>query len=76
VSGGEWASGVRLLKRREVGDGLKGGLDGTEREAGARARGTTLIGLAHWAARGREGEKGHEGWLRQVGPACQALKAR
>jgi hypothetical protein len=61
---------------QEVGDGLTGGLNGTEREAGARAKGTTPIGLAHWAARGREGEKGREGWRRQVGPACQAPRAR
>jgi hypothetical protein len=32
---------------REVGDGLTGWLGGTEREAGARAKGTAPIGLAH-----------------------------
>jgi hypothetical protein len=45
----------------EVGDGLTGGLGGTEREAGARAKGTAPTALAHWAAGGREGEKGREG---------------
>ena len=38
----------------EVGDELTGGVGGTEREAGERARGTTPTSLAHWAARGRE----------------------
>jgi hypothetical protein len=61
---------------REVGDGLTGGLGGIEREAGARAKGTALTGLAHWVAEGREGEKGREGWHRQAGPACQAPRAR
>jgi hypothetical protein len=46
---------------REVGDELTGGLGGTEREAGTRAKGTVPIGLAHWLAGGREGEKGREG---------------
>jgi hypothetical protein len=44
---------------REVGDGLTGGLGRIEREreAGVRAKGTAPIGLAHWAARGREGAR-------------------
>jgi hypothetical protein len=41
---------------RGVEDGLTGGVGGTEREAGARARGTTPTCLAHWAGGGREGE--------------------
>jgi hypothetical protein len=41
---------------REVGDDLTGGVGGTEREAGTRARGTAPTNLAHWAAGGREGE--------------------
>jgi hypothetical protein len=32
---------------REVGDGLIGGLGGTEREASARAKGTAPTGLAY-----------------------------
>jgi hypothetical protein len=41
---------------REVEDGMTGGVGGTEREAGARARGTAPTSLAHWAAGGRERE--------------------
>jgi hypothetical protein len=44
---------------REVGDELTGGVGRTERESGARARGTTPTNLVHWAARvrGREGAR-------------------
>jgi hypothetical protein len=49
---------------REVGDELTGGVGGAEREAGACAKGTAPTNLAHWAAGGREGERGHEGWRR------------
>jgi hypothetical protein len=43
---------------REVGDELTGRVDGAEREAGTRAKGTAPTSLAHWAAGGREGERG------------------
>jgi hypothetical protein len=42
---------------REFGDGLTGGLHGTER-AGARARRKAPKGLAHGATGGREGARG------------------
>jgi hypothetical protein len=42
---------------REVGE-LTGGVGGTEREAGARVRGTAPTDLAHGAARER-GERAH-----------------
>jgi hypothetical protein len=45
-------------REREVGDGLTGGLGGTEREAGACVKETMPTGLAHWAAGGREGARG------------------
>jgi hypothetical protein len=45
---------------REVGDELTGGVGGTEREAGARARGTVPTDLAHRAT--RERERGRAGW--------------
>jgi hypothetical protein len=59
---------------REVGDELTGGFGGTEREAGARARGTTPTSLSHRAA--RERERGRAGWRRQAGPAYQAPRTR
>jgi hypothetical protein len=61
---------------RQVGDELTGGVGGTEREAGVRARGTAPTSVAHWAAGGREGEKGCEGWCRQARPTCQAPRTR
>jgi hypothetical protein len=45
-------------RRWEVEDELTGGVGGAERETGARAKGTTPIGLAHWTAGGREGREG------------------
>jgi hypothetical protein len=51
---------------REVRDELTGGVGRTEREAGARARGTAPTSLAHWAAGGREGENA---WARQTARA-------
>jgi hypothetical protein len=47
---------------QEVGDELIGGADGTEREAGARARGMAPISLAHGAVRERERERRRAGW--------------
>jgi hypothetical protein len=41
----------------EFDDELTGGVGGTEREIGARAKGTTPTGLAHWTAGGREGAR-------------------
>jgi hypothetical protein len=45
-------------REREVGDGLIGGLGGTEREAGVCAKGTMPTGRAHWAGGGWEGARG------------------
>jgi hypothetical protein len=61
---------------REFGDEMTGGVGETKREAGARARETAPTSLAHWAAGGREGEKGRDNWRRQAGPTCQAPRAR
>ena len=46
---------------REVEDELTGGVGGTEREASASARETAPTGLAHGAAREREGDRGRTG---------------
>jgi hypothetical protein len=43
---------------REVGDGLTAGLGGTEREVGARVKGTTPIGLAVIGGTRLSGTKG------------------
>jgi hypothetical protein len=40
------------------------------------ARELAPTGRPHRVARGREGEKGHAGWRRQAGSACQGLRAR
>jgi hypothetical protein len=53
---------------REVGDELTGGVGGTEREAGARARGTAPTSLAHGAARERGGEGARVGADRRDPP--------
>jgi hypothetical protein len=58
---------------REVGDGLTGGLRGTERE---RARGREERCRQDWPTGQREGERERAGWRRQVGPTCQTPRAR
>jgi hypothetical protein len=50
--GGSW---------REVEDELTGGVGGTEREASTRAKEIAPTGLAHRAAREREGDRGRTG---------------
>jgi hypothetical protein len=59
---------------REVGDELTGGVSGTERERRVCERN----GADKPRPRGneREKERGRAGWRRQVGPACQAPRAR
>jgi hypothetical protein len=69
-----WARPRRGDRGWEVADELTGGDGGTEREAGARARGWRRQA---WPTgqREREGERGHAGWHRQAGPSCQAQGA-
>jgi hypothetical protein len=69
-----WARPQRGECGREVGDELTCGVDGTEREAGARARGTTPISLAHWAAGGREGENARARQTDRRGPPISASR--
>ena len=53
---------------REVGDELTGGVGGTERESGARERGTTPTNLDHGASRERGREDARVGSDRRDSP--------
>jgi hypothetical protein len=59
VAGDRAVVGASMMgdRGREVGDEQTGGVDGTEREAGARARGMAHTDLAHRVEREREGER-------------------
>jgi hypothetical protein len=70
-----WAHPRRGDRGREVEEELTGGDGGTEREAGARARGRRRQAWPTGQREG-EGERGRAGWRQQAGPACQAPCAR
>jgi hypothetical protein len=58
---------------QEVGDGLIGGLRGTERESG---RTGTEKGADRTGPRGNGRERGSAGWRRHAVPVCQTPRAR
>jgi hypothetical protein len=72
---GASTAGERGREVRDV-EGADGwGLRGRER-AHACGEETTSTDRPNRAARERERERGHAGWHRQAGPACQAPRAR